>query len=476
MKIIVLGGSPKGTNSVTLQYVYYWQKCFPRHVYEIIPVVQRAALYEKRPEAFDEVMEKITGADLVIWAFPLYYLMVHSSYMHFIELIFERERQAVFKGKYTAAVSTSIHFFDHTAHNYINAVCDDLGMKYIGGLPAHMHDLMDRKKQPSLQTVFRRWLEAVEHGAGTTRAYAPVRENNFTEYKPVLPAPQPRQTGKRITIVADLPEGNSAIRRMAERVRCSFPEAELINLREISMGPCAGCLRCGFDNRCVYEGKDDLIELHRGKVLTADILVFAGELKGRYLSHCWQRYLERSFNRTHQPVLSGKQVAFLVSGPLSQNANVREVLQGYTETMGGNLVSIITDENDDSAGVDSAIDTTAGVLARYAEEDVRTPVSFLGVGGMKIFRDEIYGGLRFVFQEDHRYYRRHGIYDFPQKKRLLLVFMSALILLSRIPFFRKKVQGRMGKMMTMPYRKVLAATGPAYAAGSAEPPAGLDSP
>jgi len=463
MKIIVLGGSPKGTNSVTLQYVYYWEKCFPGHEYEIIPAAQRIALYEKRPDAFDAIMEKVSEADLVIWAFPLYYLMVHSSYMRFIELIFERERQAVFEGKYAAAVSTSIHFFDHTAHNYINAVCDDLGMKYIGGVPAHMHDLMDRKKQPSLRAVFRRWLEAVECGTGTMRAYAPVRAEGFGVYQPVLPVPQPQQTGKRVTIVADLPGGDSAIRRMIERIRRSFPGAELINLREIKMGPCMGCLKCGFDNRCAYEGKDDLIELHRGKVLTADILVFAGEMTGRYLSHYWQRYLERSFNRTHQPVLTGKQIAFLISGPLSQNANVREVFQGYTETMGGNLVSIVTDENTDPATIDSAIDATAGVLARYAGEDIRTPVSFLGIGGMKIFRDEIYGGLRFVFQKDHLYYRRHGIYDFPQRKRLLVALMAVLTLLSRIPFFRKKIQSRMGKMMTMPYRKVLAAAKPAGA-------------
>ncbi len=468
MKIIVLGGSPKGFNSVTLQYVYYWQKCFPGHEYEIIPVARMAALYEKRPDAFDEVMEKVSEADLVIWAFPLYYLMVHSSYMRFIEMIFERARQAAFKGKYTAAVSTSIHFFDHTAHNYINAICDDLEMKYIGGLPAHMRDLMDRKKQPSLLAVFRRWLEAAERGTGTMRAYAPLRKEGFAEYRPVLPAPHSVQSGKRVAIVADLPDGDSAVRRMVERLRCSFPEAQLISLREIRMGPCAGCLQCGFDNRCVYEGKDDLIELHRGKVLTADILIFAGAMAGRYLSHYWQRYLERSFNRTHQPVLTGKQVAFLISGPLSQNANVREVLQGYTETMGGNLVSIVTDENADSAAVDSAVDTAAEVLARYAEEDVRTPVSFLGVGGMKIFRDEIYGSLRFVFQEDHRYYRRHGIYDFPQKKRLLVGLLAVLILLSKIPVFRRKVRSRMGKMMTMPYRKVLAAAEPAEAPADPE--------
>jgi len=460
MKIIVLGGSPKGADSVTLQYVKYWEKCFPEHEYEYIYAAQRVALFEKQPSAFEAVMEKAAGADLVIWAFPLYFLLVHSSYMRFIEMIFDRSQEGVFRGKYTAAISTSIHFFDHTAHNYIHAVCDDLGMKYIQGVPAHMHDLMDKEMQPGLQAVFQRWLETVKSKTGTLPAYAPVRKNGYGEYRPSGPAPEPLDTGKLVTIVADLPDGDSPVGRMVGRLRQSFPKSDLISLRDIRMGPCNGCLKCGFDNSCVYEGKDDLIEQHRGKVLTADIVVFAGAMNGRYLSSTWQRYLERSFNRTHQPTLAGKQIAFLISGPLSQNQNTREVLQGYTETMGGSLVSIISDETSDSSVIDSAIDAAAIVLKRYSEAGIRQPVSFLGTAGMKIFRDEIFGGLRFVFQSDHRYYKKHGIYDFPHKKRAVRLLMSLLIPVSKIPFLRKKISGRMKRMMVLPYKKVLAHAGP----------------
>ena len=42
----------------------------------------------------------------------------HSNYKRFIELIFERHQEQVFAGKYTASLSTSIHFYDHTTHNY----------------------------------------------------------------------------------------------------------------------------------------------------------------------------------------------------------------------------------------------------------------------------------------------------------------------------------------------------------------------
>jgi len=41
MKIIVLNGSPKGDVSVTMQYVAYIQKRFPRHELKIINISQR---------------------------------------------------------------------------------------------------------------------------------------------------------------------------------------------------------------------------------------------------------------------------------------------------------------------------------------------------------------------------------------------------------------------------------------------------
>jgi hypothetical protein len=66
-------------------------------------------------------------------AFPLYFLLVPSNYKRFIELIWERGAEAAFKGKYAASLSTSIHFYDHIVHNYINAISEDLDMKFAGG-------------------------------------------------------------------------------------------------------------------------------------------------------------------------------------------------------------------------------------------------------------------------------------------------------------------------------------------------------
>ena len=52
--------------------------------------------------------------------------------------------------KYTAVLTTSIHFFDHTAHNYMQSICDDLEMRFAGAFSAEMHDL--RKPEGQKQT------------------------------------------------------------------------------------------------------------------------------------------------------------------------------------------------------------------------------------------------------------------------------------------------------------------------------------
>jgi hypothetical protein len=98
------------------------------------------------------------------------------------------------------------------------------------------------------------------------------------------------------------------------------------------MGPCLGFLKCGFNNRCAYEGtKDEFVPLFRDVVLPAKKIAHAGTVHDRYLSALWQRYLERSLVVTHQPRLTGKHIAFLISGSLSLNANTREILLSWTE-------------------------------------------------------------------------------------------------------------------------------------------------
>ena len=174
MKITVLNGSPKGELSVTMQSVAYLAKIHPEHEFNILHIAQRIKRLEKDPIAFNQVIDQVRASDAVIWGFPLYILIVHAHYKRFIELIFERSAQAAFAGKYTASLSTSIHFFDHTAHNYIHAICDDLGMRFVDSFSPDMYDLLTEEGRQQLAQFGQQFLEAIQNQVPTQRQYPPT--------------------------------------------------------------------------------------------------------------------------------------------------------------------------------------------------------------------------------------------------------------------------------------------------------------
>ena len=83
------------------------------------------------------------------------------------------------------------------------------------------------------------------------------------------------------------------------------------------------------------------------------------------------------------------------------------------------------------------------------------PATFLGVGGMKIFRDDIWGRLRFVFQADHRFYEKHGFYDFPQKDRKMMAMNRAMIAAMKNPDARDQIRKMFKTEMVKPHRHIV---------------------
>ncbi len=458
MTVVVLAGSPKGSQSVTAEYVRYLAARRPEDTFTFLYPGQAYRKYERHPEALTEVLEAVASADLVLWAFPLYFLLVSSGYKRFIEILFERDGVYAFRDRYTASLSTSIHFYDHTAHNYIHGVCDDLGMKYLGAFTAEMHDLLDAETREQLE----RWFSGIEgrilRGDRPARRYAPL-DTSPPEYRPqdapAASAPAPSvHASPRTTIVTDAASRN--IKAMVERLRRSYPAAEVVDLSTLRFGRCMGCLKCGFDNRCAYEGtKDEFVDMLDSKVLPAEAVVFALTMRDRYFTSLWQRYLERTFVYTHQPRLEGKQIAFLVAGPLRGNENAREILLSYAEVMRGHVVDIVTDEIPQD--VDRGIDELAVLLSEAVAADLRPPVSFRGVAGLRLFRDEIFGGLSFVFQADDAYYRKRGIYDFPHGRQGRRTRAAIMKVLTRIPGMRNEIRNRLQAEMVKPFENVVEA-------------------
>jgi multimeric flavodoxin WrbA len=456
MRIAVLNGSPKGATSVTMQYVRFIQKTFPEHDLNMVHVALRINKIERDGQALQEIVDQIRASDGVLWAFPLYILHVHANYKRFIELIWERGAQDAFQGKYAASLTTSIHFFDHTAHNYIHAICDDLGMKYVGAFSPEMRDLLSESGQAKTALFAQSFFAAIEDRAPTSRSYAPVIPRAF-DYTPGL-APDPVDAnGKRIVLLTDAQPDQVNLLRMIQRFRDSFSEEiETINLHDLDIkGGCLGCLRCGYGYECAYLGKDGFIDFYNASLKTAGVLVFAGQIRDRYLSSTWKNFFDRSFFNTHTPSLVGKQFAFIVSGPLSQNANLRQILEAWVQFQRSNLTGFVTDEEGDSAHIDGLLQSLAKNLVWSAETGYIRPPTFLGVGGTKVFRDDIWGRLRTVFQADHRAYRQMGIYDFPHSDWRIRLLNSLTALLFKVPRFREEFARRIKSQMVRPYQRVL---------------------
>lgn len=460
MKITVLNGSPKGELSVTMQYVAYLAKIYPQHEFNILHIAQRLKRLEHDPAAFNKVIDQIRESDAVLWGFPLYILIVHAHYKRFIELIFERGAQAAFAGKYAAALSTSIHFFDHTAHNYIHAICDDLEMRFVDSFSPDMHDLLQEEGRKQLAQFGRQFLEAIEKQAPTQRQYPPLIYREFS-YQPELPSAPVATAGKKVVILHDASLADSNLATMVARCRSAFAgEVSVVNIHDLDIkSSCLGCLECGANYECAYTGKDGYIAFYTSTVMTADVLVYAGQMVDRYLSARWKMFFDRIFFNTHTPVLVGKQVALVIAGPLGQVPNLLEIFRGFFEFQGANLVGVVSDEDGDSANLDRLLDQLMARALNYAQVGYLRPQTFLGVGGMKIFRDDIYGRLRMIFPADHRAYARMGLYKtFPQTELHTTLLNTFVVPMINLPPIRKKFDKLIKEQMVQPHKQVVAKT------------------
>lgn len=453
MRIVILNGSPKGDESVTMQYVKYVEQSFPQHEFIYVNVAQSIRKLEKQAEEFDKVVETVKSSDGVIWAFPLYVFLVHAHYKRFIELIWERGAQEAFQDKYAALLATSIHFFDHTALNYMQAICDDLRMRYTDYFSAAMDDLLKEQERKSLRTFADSFFDTIANRRTTLKAYKPITHTRIEYIPSPVSAPLDRK-GQSVVIVTDSADQEHNAGRMVERFR-QLTHADVIDISKLDIkGGCTGCIKCGFKNECMYGDRDD-IERTYGCISRYDIIVFAGTIRDRYLSARWKTFIDRRFFKTHQPHFTGRQIGYLVSGPLSQIPNLSQIFQATTQLDKANLVGILTDEYETSAEIDAGMEALAYQLIQCSLQRYVRPHTFLGLGGIKIFRDEIWGSLRFIFQGDHRYYKKNGVYDFPQKQygtRVMNLFMS---ILTKIPPVRENIRKNLKSYMIRPYQKVL---------------------
>ena len=141
----------------------------------------------------------------------------------------------MFHGKYAAVLSTSINFFDHTAHAYMRAVCDDLGMRFAGAFSVEMGDLLEEEERGRLLGFAEQFFDRIAKGAPSQRQHNPLPETRFL-YRPGKAAEKVTTEGRRVVLLSDHKDGSSNLAKMVNRMGEIFVEsAKLVNLNEIDI-------------------------------------------------------------------------------------------------------------------------------------------------------------------------------------------------------------------------------------------------
>ena len=397
MKILVLNGSPKGKYSITLQTINYFQKICPKHEFEVVHVGQKIKALEKD---FTEITEAADKAKLIIFSYPVYTFIAPYQLHRFIELL--KESGISLEGKYVTQISTSKHFYDVTAHRYIQDNCQDLGMKYIRGLSADMDDLLKEKGQKEAKEFLKYVLWSMKNDVYEA---LPAKCKEEVSLKPITIPEENCMEEKSgdVVIVTDCEEDNLQLQNMIERFRRVFPrKTRVVNIREYPfIGGCLGCFNCAVSGKCIYIDKFD--DFLRNEIQTAQSIVYAFTIKDHSMGAAFKLYDDRQFCNGHRTVTMGMPFGYLVSGAFSKEPNLQMILEARAQVGNNFLAGVATDE----INPDESIDKMAATLNYALENSYVPPQNFYGIGGMKIFRDLIWI-MQGMMKADHKFYKSHG--------------------------------------------------------------------
>jgi len=304
-----------------------------------------------------------------------------------------------------------------------------------------------QKGQREAQSFWQRVMWEAEHNYTApyymqTAAYTPVC--------PTIPHPSEKSEANEIVIVTDCRAEDCRLSAMIERFCAVLPvKTRIVNLWEYPFkGGCLGCFHCAVDGVCIY--KDGFDEFLRSRIQTARAIIYAFTVRDHSMGARFKLYDDRQFCNGHRTVTVGMPVGYLISGNYGAEPNLQTILEARAEVGSNILAGIATDHADP----DAQIDRLAASLQYALETKPVKPQNFYGIGGMKIFRDLIYQ-MRGMMKADHRFYKAHGQYDFPQKQKgkILMMYLVGAMLSS--PKIKAKIGNQMNEGMIAPYKKVI---------------------
>jgi len=431
VKVLVINGSPKGKNSITVHTALYIKKYNPDLQFDIINAGQSIKAIEKD---FASYAQRIIDADFLLFSYPVYTFIAPAQLHLFIELMKETFTNNELKGKYASQITTSKHFYDTTAQEFVKQNCLDLGLICFDGLYADMEDLTKTRGQREALDFWRYIKFQIGYNEQKTADSIKANTSKSDKY--------------RVALVCDVAGDDTQLQNRVEEFKQTFGySVEEFNLQNLRIdGGCISCFNCSASGECIY--KDGFADVLRNKIITADAIVYAFTIKDHSMGSRFKYYDDRNFCNGHRTMTIDKPIGYIINGDYSKEHNLDTIIKARASVGHNVLTHIATQEQ-------GQIKELSAKLTYCLENPIVQPQSFYGVGGMKIFRDLIYvmGGL---MTADYKFYKKQGFFnDFPTKQKKTKFLMKLVGILFHNPDIKKKMGSKIDEGMIGPYKKLL---------------------
>lgn len=420
-KILFLCGSPRGKKSASLSTALYMSH-FLDYDYEFVDVV-KARLSSDPTEAepaFLKIVEKMKGANAIIWTFGAWILFVPVQMQYLFDKLFTQEGYD-FTGKIAASVMTSLRVMDDYILNRVRFVSEQLGFSYIGDVSAEGNPFFgyvdEEETEDSCQVLAGKINRALENG------YVPAKESAHLDRAYLSPlcrgkgfevnGPAAEKDGDKTILVitgnriSEDPAGASIVESIN---RYSRNNVELIELEDHKVAPCVGCYLCDFKVEGICVLKDEYEEIKR-RLHEVDGIVYMGSCASGMVDCHLKAFLDRTWGIAHRPSLKGK-YGFAVAtggGPLGKNA--AWYLGAVLDKTGTKCIASLTEGNANDPNFANTVRQTVEDLDRAMEEKWQIADRFTTRGTTWTFRDQI-AKSGMILRADYDFHKKNKMFDY----------------------------------------------------------------
>ncbi|MBF0210437.1 MAG: NAD(P)H-dependent oxidoreductase [Desulfamplus sp.] len=413
MKFIVLNGTTKNIkqHSMNLAKIERIKNAFPEIEFKIYRISNEINKIAANESYFLDILSDIKNADAVIWSTPVYIGLIPSELKRFIELTFDRDFQHYFANKPAVVILSSIKLYDTVAIDYMREICEDLNMRYCGHFSAGMVEPVDLK-------FIKNFIADINNNFEHPRETLPIKLSDYIFKSSDVESIKYKKlsSSKKVLVISDKLNGKplDGFTDFLKKICPDNMEHYDLNDLDIKCG-CISCFECGLENRCSI--KDGFVPFYKNRVMRADVIIYLGTQKDRFLSWKWKQFLDRRFFSNHIPTLIGKQLLCIVSGNRVDGRTIFNYFEMYSQLERAHFCGAVFDDAKDDQAVADMIYKSVKRSLELSELEYAGNETYLYEGARAYLNESlehyIYSGL----YADYRYYKKHNFkrLNFAQK-------------------------------------------------------------